>query len=628
MTRPRGRWRAPLLLAALVVAVHAWELNGPFVFDDLAYIGANPAVQRGLSGDWWRFFTDRTAYSAVSSTVHYRPLVAFSYAVNAQMGLGTFGFKLTEVALHVLAALGLLWALGLARRHRPSLPRAVPFVAAAWVGVAPFNVEAVHYLSARSALLCGVFAAWALGLHLAMRLAERPGRAAGLYVAHLACLAAALLSKETALTLPAAMLAADLLLVRGGAAPLGLTLRRLLWPYAPYAVGLGAALVWMPNVNRAFDYLGQVWHSEWRLATAFRCLVENLRLMLLPTGLTPVHPVDTGARLADAPTLAALAVVAGLLAWAWRARRRAPLLTFGLAWYFLLIAPSTFVHLNVILLENRGYTASFGVGMVVAWLACRLWEAAAGRRRAVAAALACAVLLLGGLAVHRERAWGDPVRLWDAAVRGDPASAGARTNRGLAYLDAGRPAEAEADLRWAVAHDPEIPAARYGLVAALLTRQRYTDALAALEPLREWAADDPRMWFELARTYLGLGRDADALEALRRLARAEAANARVRRYAYRYAPGATATEIVRVALRAGRLEDARWAVAHLRRVAPEDPQAEYLAFRVALAAGDRDGAAGALERLARRLPGDPRLGPLRAELEAVRRGTGLPPPPP
>jgi tetratricopeptide (TPR) repeat protein len=612
----------PLLLVFLAVAAHAWELNGAFVFDDIPYILLNPQVQRGLGADWWRFLTDPTAYSSLAATVHYRPLVALSYAFDAGLGWGTVPYKLTQLALHLVTVLALYGALRLARRHVPAVPATVPLLAAGWMAVAPFNVEAVHYMAARSSLLCGAFAACALALYLAMRLQTRPLAALGLYGAHLAAVGAALLSKETALALPAAMLAADLLLVRHREGRRALVSWRLWWPYVPYAAGLAVALAVMPNVEHAFGHLRQVLGSEWRLAAAFHCLVENVRLMVFPTGLTVVHPIDTAARVTGPATLANAALVLAVLGWAWAARRRAPLLAFGWIWYLLLIAPSTFVHLNVVLLENRGYAAALGVGMVLASLAGGLWRAAPARRRAVVAGLVCAAVLLTAVSAWRERVWASNEALWEDAVAGNPTHAGARLNRALVRLDAGRAADAERDLRRALDLDPTLVRARYALAQALTLQGRPGEALNVLAGFGPAAADDPRLFLEVARARLRQDDPDAALDALRRLAGVEAANARNRKYEYPYAPAATATEIVRVALQAGRPADARWAVDHLRREAPDDPRADVLDLRVDAAVGDWAGAAAALDRLERRLPGDPRLVRWRAQLQAARRAAG------
>ncbi|MBI5066989.1 MAG: hypothetical protein HZB56_02035, partial [Deltaproteobacteria bacterium] len=100
MTRPL--W-AMLGLVLAAMGAHAWNLGGEFVFDDFIYIVLNPAVQAGLA-DWTRFFTDPGTYAGGPAD-HYRPLVTLSYAANVAMGWGMFGFKATQLLLHVATVL-------------------------------------------------------------------------------------------------------------------------------------------------------------------------------------------------------------------------------------------------------------------------------------------------------------------------------------------------------------------------------------------------------------------------------------------------------------------------------------------------------------------------------------------
>jgi tetratricopeptide (TPR) repeat protein len=620
---PPGGAVAALVAVVLAAGAHVFELRGEYVFDDVVYIMFNPALRQGIGAGFTRFFTDHTLYSSLADTVHYRPLVVLSYALNGIPGPDTFAYKATQVGLHALTVLGLFWSLTVLRRHRPDLPAGVPFLAAVWVGIAPFNVEAVHYIAARSSLMCGTFAAWAFGLYLTMRLQARWTFAAAWYVAHLAAVAAALSCKETALALPAAMLAADLLLLRPAGTGPRLGGIRLWWPYVPYAAGLAVALVVMPNVNHTFRYLRQVFTDEWRLATAFHCLVENLRLMALGTGLTAVHPIDPDAGLTSPGTLIALAVIALLLVGGWAARRRLPLAAFGGVWYLFLIAPSTFVHLNVILQEHRGYTASFGVGMALAALAAALWRAAARHRAAVTAGIAAVGVLLAAGTIHRERVWATGIGLWADAVTHVPDNPGPRANLGMMRLNHGDHAGAERDLRAALALEPGFLPARQGLGHLLGLEGRYREALALVEPVLDLNPDDPRVLVEVARARVGLGGGPEAVAALRRLAEAEQKNLRTRRYTYPYRPGATAVELVRAAVAAGLLDDARWGVALLRKEAPDDPTGDRMAFEVHLAAGELDAAEADLASLERRLPGNPRVAVLRERLrETLRRPPG------
>jgi tetratricopeptide (TPR) repeat protein len=447
-----GRWGPAAVLVLVTVLAHAWELSGTFVYDDYAYVVDNASVQSGLS-DWTRFFTDPDTY-AETETRHYRPLVALSYAADVALGgEGTFPFKATQLGLHLLTVLALFGLVRTLGRSLPGLPPGTAFAAALWVGVAPFNVDAVHYITARSSVLCGLFAVVSVSCFVRMRQAHGPA-AVGWYGAHLAALALAVMSKETGLAVPAVVAAADLLLLRPALAPEARRAGRFWWPYAPYAAGGLAAWLLMPNVHRVWSHPAQVLGDEGRLAAAIRCLAENLRLMALPTDLSITHPIGPATGLAEPATIASALLVAALVAGAWRVRRAVPLVAFGLAWYLLLIAPSTFVHLTEILQEHRGYPASMGVGMVMGWGAARLWGAASGRRAWAAAGLAVVLALLLAGTVHRERAWVDDVTLWTRALAVDPNSARAWVSLGIHYEREERPDLAEQAFRKGLAADP------------------------------------------------------------------------------------------------------------------------------------------------------------------------------
>jgi len=485
----------------LTVGAHVWDLTGEFAYDDSMYIVNNPAVQAGI-GHWTRFFTDITTYGSLK-TNHYRPLVALSYAANVSMGLGTFGFKATQLGLHLLTVLSLYWLVGLIGRDRAAggaglrLPPGTALAAAAWVGVAPFNVDAVHYLTARSSVLCGLFAVLAVGFFVKMRRA-RGGAVWGWYAAHLAALGLAAVSKETGLALPAVALAADLVLLRPEA---GRRPAVYWWPYAPYAAGSALAWLLMPNVHRIFSYVGLVFATEWRLAAAIRCLVENVRLMLLPTGLSITHALGPGLRLSDAATVAAGLLVLAAVAGAWRARRAAPLAVFGLAWYLLLIAPSTFVHLWEVLQEHRGYPASLGIGMALGWGVAWLWTAAHRRRRLVAACLGTALVLLLWTAHARQLEWANDGTLWGQAVRLHPDSPRAHAGLGAYYAKNGDFARAEPHLLRSVQLDPTETQVVLDLALLYQDTGRFDQAERTLLFARRMVPRDPVTFGWLLRFY-------------------------------------------------------------------------------------------------------------------------------
>lgn len=612
--------RLPFLLVVLTVVAHSWELTGEYAYDDQIYIQLNPAVQQGV-GDWTRFFTDPSTYS-IAKTVHYRPFVTLSYALNVSMGWGVFGFKLTQLVLHIFAVLALYWTLAVPVRRFVTVPPLLPFLAAAFMGIMPFNVEAVHYLTARSAVLCGLFSILAAGFYLAMRGERNPARIAPWYAAHVVALLVALLAKETALAVPAVLFVADLLFVQQAVRARFFSWR-FLWPYVPYAAGLAVVLVVMPNVNAISYHLARLTGDAWRLPTAIYCLVENIRLMLIPIGLTIAHPIDEAARWMSVRTLGCLAIVAALLTWAFRVRRHLPLLSFGVAWYFLFISPSTFVHLTTVLMENRGYTASAGVSVVVAVLMCYAWQRFAAYRRPMVSAVVIMALCLVGVGYDRQTEWKTNEALWKNAVEHDPSSADAWINLGTAYVRAQKMDQGAAAFIHVIRAFPNRPEAPHNLARIYVLKKRYGDAVKILEPLVASRPKDPNHLEQLVHAYAGLGRFEDAFMVAGRLLAVDMAGLQGTKRVYTNGPEAAITVYVTYALKVGRTGEALAAIMKWREKNRDTPQVEFLEMRIYATAGDWGRAESILNSLAARFPGNPRIPVWKKEL-AARKAAALP----
>jgi protein involved in temperature-dependent protein secretion len=614
-----------MLLVLVTLGYHAWNLGGDYVYDDFIYIVMNPAVQSGLA-DWTRFFTDRSTYSWLPSS-HYRPLVTLSYAANAAMGLDIFGFKLTQALLHLATVLGLFRLVQLMSGHLRKHLAGLPFAVAALFAILPFNVEAVHYLTARSAVMCGLFSVLSLVLYLEMRRSQRPLTVGMLYLAHLAAMGVALLSKETTLTLPGVVFLMDLLVVSGGIA-VGTRQRalRFWWPYVPYVIGLGVVLVIMPNASHTLVYFSQVFGEEWRFAAAIYCLIENIRLMVIPTGLTIAHPINGAGRLTDPLTIACGVLVVSLLGLAVASWRRAPLLGLGLLWYFLSIAPSTFVHLNTVLLENRGYTASMGISLAFGWLICTLWQRLPAYRRPLTVALVVVALLYALVGYQRQQVWHSNLAVWQDAVAHDPASDDAVLNLGVRYVLADRLEEAEEMFTLLVRRSPEKLAPRQNLGRVYLLTGRYQAALDLLEPLAISRPKDPDPLSQLAQTYAAMGKNEAAIDMFRRAINAERGNVARRPFVHEVVPGFLEEKLLDVSLKMRRPADAVWAIEQLDAAFPNHPRGHLLRLKYFAAAGDWVRAEAALSALGRAMPNDPRLAAWREQFAAMQsRGMGRTP---
>jgi tetratricopeptide (TPR) repeat protein len=211
----------PWLLAAAPAAVFAPALLGGFVHDDRAQIVANGLLAdlRSLPALW----SSGVWAGAGSGSSFYRPLMTTSFAVDrALFGLFAPAWHAAQLALYAAVA-----ALGARLALRLEAAPALAVSAGALFALHPVNAEAAAWLSARCDLLAAAGVLFALGA-AARAPASRPGAlpALGLLLG--------LFGKESALCALPALLALDR--VRGaGFAPAAL-LRR----YALVALALGA----------------------------------------------------------------------------------------------------------------------------------------------------------------------------------------------------------------------------------------------------------------------------------------------------------------------------------------------------------------------------------------------------
>ncbi|HXT70401.1 MAG TPA: tetratricopeptide repeat protein [Vicinamibacterales bacterium] len=414
--------RRGLMACALAVAlaglVYANALHNPFIYDDFRLIVENPAIAslgdiRGI------VLHDVT-----------RPIVAISYAVDRHFwGPAPFGFRLTNVALHMLnVALfaRFTWRAVDDRRRRRGGPCAVlrpgvaAPVAALLFAVHPMMTEAVGYISGRSELLSTTFMLAAL---LAARAWLLSGRALWICATAVAWIAA-LGSKETAVLLPAIVFLYDRLLLHedGGA---GRRLRRVHLPlFAAAALMAAARILVFVRIEHARD----VTFNPGLLWVEVDAARQYLAMLIAPGGQAIFHAVSPPAFADWRGWLAlalVLAVIAMTVAW-WRGRRHG-LATFGIAWFFLLLVPSAVLvamDRGELVAEHRVYLASLGFFLAIGVLADlgSTWFSSRSRGAFATAlltvAMAALVLSFGGRTVLRNQLWSNPVLVWlEAAER-------------------------------------------------------------------------------------------------------------------------------------------------------------------------------------------------------------------
>jgi tetratricopeptide (TPR) repeat protein len=497
-----SRERAVLAPAAAALLVYLPALGNPFVYDDSINIVKNASI-RQLS-NLPRFFTRaETATSNESYVVVYRPLSTVSYAVDYALGrLRPRGYIAHNVLLHALAA-ALCAAAWRALTGSAWLAAAGGLVFA----LHPVQTEPVNWATGRATLLFTVF--YLLTVWLYARAGRRGARAAGLWLLSYAAAAGALLSKEMAVTLPAALLLVEWLLPPDP----GRAWRSRLLRIAPYAGLTVAYLVLRASIVGHGAVRAEYWGgSPWKTLQAMgKVMARYAQLLALPVGQNVEHVVPIPERAFDLPSLVGFAAVAGIAFAAWALRRRQPVIAFGLFWIGVVLAPvSNIIPFYGLIAERHLYVATAGFGLALG--GALQWGA--GRRAAALVMLICA-LYTGGTLL-RSRVWSDEALLWEDVVAKSPSKLKAHTNLGLTYLRRERFDDAVAQLHKALAIYPRSAGAHAGLGLAYLSRNDLERGVAELRLALDTNPRHLDALKHLAGAYVRMGRLQEAEETARR----------------------------------------------------------------------------------------------------------------
>lgn len=433
-----NRTLSTLLVVLCGFAAYANSFQGAFVFDDLIEIAANPAVHR-IWPPWVPMFG--------GNDVAARPLPYLSFAIDfALYGSRPFGFHVTNLAVHLLCAVLLMWLVSETLRgpafstwwHDRSLTIATG-VAAIWV-VHPLTTQAVTYIYQRMESMAALFivatvacaaAAFSTGLR-----AETATRRRSWQAAACCCGLLAGLSKETAVGIPLLVAAFWWIYHSRGD---GETLRRRL----PFFIALTAA-TWLPLA--AVLAAGRGDYKELRkpvhppleyLITQAEVIVHYVQLAFWPAG----QNLDYQWQLVESMgsvwwqllTLVAAGAVTirGCVA-------RTPWSFPAVAFFVLLGPTSSVLPVADIAVEHRMYLPlACLVALVVGGMAaaCERFGSRIAAQAAVVAATVC-VVSLGATTHARNRAYESFSTMWHDCHAKNPR--GMRANWHLAVEAAGQ----------------------------------------------------------------------------------------------------------------------------------------------------------------------------------------------
>jgi hypothetical protein len=376
--------------------------------------------------------------------------------------LNPWAFHTLNVLLHALATVVVFNILRLLlRRDWAAALGAMIFA------VHPIQVEAVGWIAGTKDVLCGLLCMVTVWQWILFRQDNAASRRWIHYAIAVMAFVASMLAKPTGMVTSLIVLALDLLILRRGkiveiAAPLG-----------PWFV---LSLLCAISTRLAQPPWGAASVPIWqRPLIALDSLAFYLVKLIVPIhfavdyGRTPGRVMQQGIgwMLAMVPVLA--------IVFAWRARKRHPLISVSVTLFIAGLAPVLgFVPFLFQVFsgvtDHYVYISMLGVALACATSVTLLPS------RAVASAGGVVIVLLSILAFRQTRFWHDDFSLWTHAIQVNPRSYLALTNRGAAFFRQGKLEDAEDDFRAAIELNPAYPDVQFNLGLILERTGRAAEA--------------------------------------------------------------------------------------------------------------------------------------------------------
>lgn len=363
---------------ALLTTIAAYYpgLHGGFVFDDNPNI-LNNALLHINSLDFSNL--RQAAFSMDSNALGGRPISMLTLALNYFLNAGnTLPYKATNLIIHLLNGLALiaftrLLLRGFVRQQlitlTPAQQRFVPIaVAVAWL-LHPLDITSVLYIVQRMTSLSALFTLLGLIGYLKGRLRLEDGRPGFplIVTGLLGGTVLATLCKENGLLLPVYALLIEVVVFHAstlrGRSRHGIDALFILLVILPALTG--AAYIALHPDWLIAQYKTRAFSLDQRLLTEARILWLYLLWIVVPTtretGLFHDDIATSIDLLHPATTLPAIAGLLALAALAVALRKRMPLLSFGILWFFVGHSiESTFIWLELAH-EHRNYLPMYGI---------------------------------------------------------------------------------------------------------------------------------------------------------------------------------------------------------------------------------------------------------------------------
>ncbi len=436
----KDRFLYASILIIVGISAYSNSFNCSFHFDDIPNIVSNQAIRDLFNWKAWIFFNSN------------RPAGFFTFALNYHFShLNVFGYHVFNLGIHILNAF-LVWELVRLLFRSPKLKEhplsasagQLAFFTALLFVVHPLMTESVTYIVQRLVSLASMFCLLSMVLFMQGMLRETKVLRLACYAGSIVAALLGFLTKETAFSLPFLMIMIYLFFFsdrksfsRISSLALIIILLSVFSFVALMAFNTGKYFSVIPP-REGHPYSITPLHYYY---TQINVLVTYLRLILLPVNQTLDYNYAMATSMAGLHILLNLACLLLLLSLSIWLFKRDRLVSFGILWFFICIAPQALVPRSNFIFEHRAYLSSTGI--ILDWILFIYYVFGrinpVNRSRYVPGtgflSLAACLLLIQCFAFawmthKRNIVWRSEYSLWSDCLQKAPGSARAMVNLG------------------------------------------------------------------------------------------------------------------------------------------------------------------------------------------------------
>ncbi|MDP2912171.1 MAG: tetratricopeptide repeat protein [Candidatus Omnitrophota bacterium] len=451
---------AIFVILLLTLLVYLPSFHTPFQFDDVKNVVGERVVENpGL--------TDIFQHSKS------RFLLFLTMGLNYYFGkYNVFGYHLINLIIHTLSSL-LVFALSFIIFNSPRLMRLnlkpysfmLAFFSSMIFAIHPIQTQSVTYIWQRGESMAGMFYFLSIFLYARFRLIQINGGGKKLgwlfYMLCFVSMTLCSLTKETSMTLPAAILIYEICFLSKDMNELKSSLKYLI-PILLFVL-TPIMITKLESQSGTISIRFTEYYIPYYCAK-IRMLIKSLLLMALPINQSLEYDFTWSISFTDLIlTSGSLIILFSLIAICIFSFKRNPLISFAISWFYLTLSITTLVFLEDIFFEHYLYLPLFAYSIIVPALSLSIVNNLNINRKWWVAFIVILVTLYSAATYNRNLVWKTGISLWEDAVKKSPYKPISHYTLGVYYLRAKRYEDASKEYSLALKLKPRYPEAYYRL---------------------------------------------------------------------------------------------------------------------------------------------------------------------